>query len=256
VNRHRSGCWEIPPPSQYKPYKRRVSARFAPNEITRRVDTSSDMKWSSVTSWLPRKAEKKPRGAYRQKISGFMSQIGPLTDISSTGMRVKFDTGPKLSLHSVLNFHIQTDGTTFSVRGVVVWVRRKEAGIQFMDLSPEHAALIDYLARFARMPGPGERIAARHKTSEPRPRPTSAVPPPVKVAVEVEDLYAVLGVTPSADAETIKSAYRHLARQCHPDLSRKPEDAERFTLINKAFSVLRDPDLRRRYDQLLARSAA
>lgn len=211
------------------------------------------MKWSSVTSWLPRKAEKKPRGAYRQKIAGFMSQIGPLLDISSTGMRVKFDKGPKLSVHSVLNFQIQTDGTTFSVRGVVVWVRRKEAGIQFMDLSPEHAALIDYIARFAMMPGPGERIAARHKSPEPRARPA---PPPIKVAVEVEDLYAVLGVSRTADAEAIKAAYRTLARQCHPDLSQKPEDAERFTLINKAFSVLRDPDLRKRYDQLLARSAA
>lgn len=64
------------------------------------------------------------------------------------------------------------------------------------------------------------------------------------------DYYNVLGVTPRADAEEIKRAYRALALRWHPD--RNPGDpiAEaRFKDINEAHRVLSDPELRARYDR-------
>jgi len=60
------------------------------------------------------------------------------------------------------------------------------------------------------------------------------------------DLYSILGVDPSADAESIKSAYRTLARRHHPDAG---GDASRMAGINDAWAILGDPSLRRRYDR-------
>jgi curved DNA-binding protein CbpA len=65
------------------------------------------------------------------------------------------------------------------------------------------------------------------------------------------DLYKQLGLTPSASAAEIKSAYRRLAMQYHPDRQKdgKSPDANRFKDINQAYRVLSDPNSRRRYDR-------
>lgn len=65
-----------------------------------------------------------------------------------------------------------------------------------------------------------------------------------------KDFYEVLGVDRSADAATMKSAYRKLAMQHHPD--RNPDDAEaeqKFKEVNEAYDVLRDDDKRAAYDR-------
>ena len=69
------------------------------------------------------------------------------------------------------------------------------------------------------------------------------------MAVEFKDYYKILGVERKADAKTIKSAYRKLARKHHPDVA-KGRDAERFKEIAEAYEVLSDPEKRRRYDTL------
>jgi molecular chaperone DnaJ len=62
------------------------------------------------------------------------------------------------------------------------------------------------------------------------------------------DFYALLGVTRSATDEQIRSAYRKLARQYHPDVNGEPDAAERFKQITEAYEVLTDPQRRQRYD--------
>lgn len=71
--------------------------------------------------------------------------------------------------------------------------------------------------------------------------------------VEYKDYYATLGVDRSADKEAISRAYRKLARKYHPDLNKAPEAEEKFKEISEAYEVLKDPEKRRRYDQLGAR---
>jgi hypothetical protein len=67
------------------------------------------------------------------------------------------------------------------------------------------------------------------------------------------DYYAVLQVHPSADTEVIEAAYRQLMKKHHPDVAgtdprRVAVHHARSKAINQAFSVLRDPEKRMRYD--------
>jgi curved DNA-binding protein len=65
-----------------------------------------------------------------------------------------------------------------------------------------------------------------------------------------EDLYSVLGVAKSADADAIKKAYRKLAKDLHPDKNPGNKQAEtRFKTVNHAFDVLSDPKKRALYDE-------
>ena len=67
---------------------------------------------------------------------------------------------------------------------------------------------------------------------------------------EKRDLYAVLGVARDADEDTIRKAYRKLARRFHPDVNPGDEPAEeRFKAIAEAYSVLSDPERRANYDE-------
>ncbi len=65
-----------------------------------------------------------------------------------------------------------------------------------------------------------------------------------------KDPYEVLGVSRSADADDIKSAYRRLARRFHPDVNpNDPSAEEKFKEVGAAYSVLSDPTKRARFDQ-------
>lgn len=66
----------------------------------------------------------------------------------------------------------------------------------------------------------------------------------------VKDYYEILGVDRQADAQTIKSAYRKLAQEWHPD--RNPDNLEeaeeKFKEISEAYSVLSDSEKKKMYD--------
>jgi curved DNA-binding protein len=62
------------------------------------------------------------------------------------------------------------------------------------------------------------------------------------------DFYEDLGVARTASQEEIQRAYRKLARKFHPDVNKAPDAEERFKDISEAYSVLSDPDQRKRYD--------
>ena len=59
------------------------------------------------------------------------------------------------------------------------------------------------------------------------------------------DYYSILGVNRTASDSEIKSAYRQLAMQHHPD---RGGDSEKFAQINEAYEVLKDPQRKSAYD--------
>jgi DnaJ-class molecular chaperone len=65
-----------------------------------------------------------------------------------------------------------------------------------------------------------------------------------------ETPYEVLGVKPTATADEIRTAYRKLAKELHPDLNPgKPAAEARFKAVSAAYDILSDPDKKARYDR-------
>src|SRR5919206_3681446 len=70
------------------------------------------------------------------------------------------------------------------------------------------------------------------------------------MTVEKRDYYEVLGVERAASDQEIKSAYRKLAHQYHPDKNHGNQEAEeRFKEVSEAYAVLSDAEKRARYDR-------
>lgn len=67
---------------------------------------------------------------------------------------------------------------------------------------------------------------------------------------ERKDYYKILGIDKNADENTIKKAYRKLAKKYHPDTNAgNAQAAEKFKQITEAYSVLSDPEKKKMYDQ-------
>ena len=70
------------------------------------------------------------------------------------------------------------------------------------------------------------------------------------MATQSSDPYTTLGVARGASEKDIKSAYRKLAKELHPDRNKdNPKAAERFSKVTQAYDLLSDKDKRARFDR-------
>ncbi len=70
------------------------------------------------------------------------------------------------------------------------------------------------------------------------------------MATNSRDPYSILGVARGATEKDIKSAYRKLAKELHPDRNKdNPKAAERFSQVTQAYDLLSDKDKRARFDR-------
>ena len=63
------------------------------------------------------------------------------------------------------------------------------------------------------------------------------------------DYYEILGIELNSSDDEVKTAFRKLARQYHPDVNKEADAEEKFKEINEAYGVLSDKDKRARYDR-------
>jgi DnaJ-class molecular chaperone len=64
------------------------------------------------------------------------------------------------------------------------------------------------------------------------------------------DPYTILGIARDAGEKDVKSAYRRLAKELHPDRNKdNPKAAERFSEVTRAYDLLSDKDKRARFDR-------
>ena len=62
------------------------------------------------------------------------------------------------------------------------------------------------------------------------------------------DFYQILGLQKGADTKEIKSGYRKMAKKYHPDANPGVDTTEKFQEINRAYEILNNPDLKKKYD--------
>lgn len=73
---------------------------------------------------------------------------------------------------------------------------------------------------------------------------------------EAQTLYQVLGARKTSTDDEIKTAYRRMVKQWHPDVSKEPNSHEVFLRIQEAYSLLSDTNKRARYNAGLALQAS
>lgn len=223
-----------------------------------------------------------PRLGQRFNPVGLSCRLGDVIDLSASGARVRSLSKPALAAGDGIKLHISNGTSRLELRARVVWVRRAreskmlfDVGVQFTELTPELTESIIEMARFgfirpkaapASGPSAGAKAASstggtphvdapkqsgNPKSSASESGPKSGATGSVTASMEVEDLYAVLGVPAIATSEQIHGAFRALARTLHPDRNKAADANQQFARISKAYSVLRDPALRARYDAML-----
>jgi molecular chaperone DnaJ len=69
------------------------------------------------------------------------------------------------------------------------------------------------------------------------------------MATTERDYYELLGVSRTANADEIKRAFRGLARELHPDVSKEPDADHRFREVVEAYEVLSNTERRELYDR-------
>lgn len=202
------------------------------------------------SSWgkSPPKAPR-PRAVERFGVTGLSCPLGEVVDISASGMRIRFSGSAPLSKGATATISVSNEGQSVRVSARVVWVRKggllraNEMGLQWVNVRPGIAAALVQLGRFG--------FVSTQDASQPTPEPQPG--PPITARIEVEDLYAILGVQANATHDEIRRAFYAGAQTLHPDRNPSPEAALRFAEISKAWKILRDDDLRDRYDKLTAR---
>ena len=68
--------------------------------------------------------------------------------------------------------------------------------------------------------------------------------------MKFKDYYEILGVARTATGDEVKKAYRKLAHQYHPDISKDPAGEAKFKEVGEAYATLKDKEKRAAYDDL------
>ena len=182
---------------------------------------------------------------------------GDVVDLSASGVKIRLPGKPDYEAGDRCTLLIKTPTQTLRMDARIAWIRREgllkptwHAGLNFLDTRPAVRKMVETLA----VTGYADPKSAK---SAPDPvsagasgstRSSSGHAPQASATIEPPNLYEILGVPENATQDQIKAVYLDSVRRYHPDTNGDQADVERFTMISKAYAVLRDPDLRKRYD--------
>lgn len=182
-----------------------------------------------------------PRAEPRFDAEGLDCHAGRVLDLSAAGMRllIPWKQAPRVGDLETYTFGEEPD--TVSLMGTVRWVRpagrlhkRAQVGVEFVGLSPARREALRRLA----ITGDLQTLRSAEQDA---------------VRVSFPDLYRLMGVSRYASQDDIRRAYHALAMDLHPDRCDRPDAAERTAELSKAYSILRDKEMRARYDERLDR---
>ncbi len=170
-----------------------------------------------------------------------------VADLTGQGMRLAVSPSgvPAVGETKTYTFTDKETDHTLSIEGIVRWVRKgsvltrkSEVGIEFIDLPPSYRDALTLLAVQGEL-----HLSNDMDSSEDQPEEHHSTQ-----QLHI-NLYDILGVSSYASDDAVNLALRKLVKQWHPDRNDDPEAPARFEELHKAYSVLRDPTLRERYDQ-------
>ncbi len=245
--------------------------REEPKPYGRRSDNlAMDWPWARAPKRTPDQMASSPRIGQRFNPIGLSCRLGDVLDLSASGARVRCKSKPALEATDVVRMNITNGTSRLELRARVVWVRRAresrslfDVGLHFIELTPELTESLIEMARFGFL----RPKAAGETDSSPGAKPTgsgsantsrsgssgasSGGSGAATATIEVEDLYAVLAVARSATKDEVHAAFRALARTLHPDRNKAADADQQFARVSKAYTILRDPEMRARYDEML-----
>ncbi|MEM9372021.1 MAG: DnaJ domain-containing protein [Planctomycetota bacterium] len=185
------------------------------------------------------------RNEVRMATQGLCCHAGNVLDMSGGGMRVvvPWKSAPRVGDPETYVFGEGPE--EIRLMGTVRWVRpagrlhkRAEVGVEFVGLTDQKRTA---LRRFAAT-GDVSPVVAEQGAEAGQDR----------VRVEFPDLYKIFHLSVYASQEDIRRAYHKLAKAIHPDRCDDPEAEAKFAEVQKAYSILRDRELRAKYDERLA----
>ena len=184
------------------------------------------------------------RRAERWQTAVVSCALGPIVDISRTGMSVRVQRNTGLAPGSEIDLELTAPSDAMDVRARVVRVRpigggRSEIALEFVGLAADDLVTLENLVRHGKRRLPGMFTNDQHRAK-------------LVEALRLPDYYRVLGLGADATMEQVQRAYRALARQYHPDVCREDGAQQRFCLINEAHETLGEPEKRLAYDALYA----
>lgn len=180
------------------------------------------------------------RAEVRMATRGLSCHAGNVLDMSGSGMRVlvPWKSAPRVGDPETYVFGEGPE--EIRLMATVRWVRpagrlhkRAEVGVEFVGVTPSKR---DALRRFA-VTGDGSGLMEGNED---------------RVRVEFPNLYKIFHLSPYASQEDIRRAYHKLAKEMHPDRSDHPDAESNFAEMQKAYTILRDRELRGKYDERLA----
>lgn len=207
-----------------------------------------------------KQGDKKPRAqrSHRYAAHGFSTPFGEVKDLSASGMQLISSRKLSLEVGQRSSMRLSSAFQQVVVTAQLVWTKKVgdqfAAGFKFVDLAAEVREAVECLAKhgFAQTtagPGPrrggpaGPASAANKRTI-------------FEQRLQCEDLYEYFGVEPNATDEEIRHAYRVMAQRLHPDCNTAPDADAQFAKLTKSYSVLKDPDKRKRYNEMRTRTKA